>query len=510
MVNKPLADAVSRVHQAAKKYGGAIAASRDIERADRELLIRTNWLQEIIRGWYILTRPDISPGDTSAWYANFWDFIRIYLEETYETQYCLSAENSIDLHVGNPTIPKQVIAIVKKGGGNPVLLPFETSILVYPDPKNFPSEQTTVRGIQVMTLPFALCKITPTFFHKNPMDAEIALRSIKDPQDLIYVIATYNFIRAGERIVGAFQVLNEMEKANIIADHLKKMGIVLKSINPFEAEASFSSGIEFRSPYQARIFGLWSSFRPVILQHFPSPPGLPKDPSIYLNELEELYIKDAYNSLSIEGYQVNTELIEQVHQNNWDPDHSAIDHEQKNTLAARGYYEVFLEVKKAIIQILKGEPAGKVVAKELQNWFQTLFSACVRAGMLKPTETVGYGRHQVYIRNSRHVPLPRNALLDAMEAFFDCLKQETSPAVRAILGHFLFVYIHPYRDGNGRLGRFIMNAMLASGGYPWTVIQVKNRSRYFSALEKASVELDILPFTLFVAEEMQLSDIDRE
>jgi len=89
-----------------------------------------------------------------------------------------------------------------------------------------------------------------------------------------------------------------------------------------------------------------------------------------------------------------------------------------------------------------------------------------------------------------------------MEAFFDCLKKETHPAARAILGHFFFVYIHPYMDGNGRLGRFIMNAMLASGGYPWTVIQVKNRSQYFATLEKASVDHDIEPFTLFVSQEM--------
>jgi len=38
-----------------------------------------------------------------------------------------------------------------------------------------------------------------------------------------------------------------------------------------------------------------------------------------------------------------------------------------------------------------------------------------------------------------------------------------------VLGHFVFVYIHPYLDGNGRIGRFLMNLMLAAGGYPWTV-----------------------------------------
>lgn len=101
------------------------------------------------------------------------------------------------------------------------------------------------------------------------------------------------------------------------------------------------------------------------------------------------------------------------------------------------------------------------------------------------------------------MPLPREALLDAMDALFTCLKKEHHPAVRAVLGHFLFVYIHPSMDGNGRLGRFIMNTMLASGGYPWTVIRVENRAQYFAALEKASTERDVVPLVQFIASEMR-------
>jgi len=41
--------------------------------------------------------------------------------------------------------------------------------------------------------------------------------------------------------------------------------------------------------------------------------------------------------------------------------------------------------------------------------------------------------------------------------------------VRAVLGHWLFGYIHPYPDGNGRMARFLMNVVLASGGYSWTI-----------------------------------------
>ena len=63
----------------------------------------------------------------------------------------------------------------------------------------------------------------------------------------------------------------------------------------------------------------------------------------------------------------------------------------------------------------------------------------------------------------------------------------------------MFVYIHPYMDGNGRMGRFLMNVMMAAGGYPWTVVPVAQRKAYMAALEKASVGEDIGPFAELLA-----------
>ncbi|MEI6175090.1 MAG: hypothetical protein WCR01_15195 [Bacteroidota bacterium] len=37
-------------------------------------------------------------------------------------------------------------------------------------------------------------------------------------------------------------------------------------------------------------------------------------------------------------------------------------------------------------------------------------------------------------------------------------------------------------DGNGRMARFLMNVMLASGGYPWTVIPVEMHNAYMYSL----------------------------
>jgi hypothetical protein len=55
------------------------------------------------------------------------------------------------------------------------------------------------------------------------------------------------------------------------------------------------------------------------------------------------------------------------------------------------------------------------------------------------------------------------------------------------------------------VARFLMNAMLASGGYPWTVIRVEDRAAYMKALESASVQMNIGPFAAFIAERVKWS-----
>jgi len=111
----------------------------------------------------------------------------------------------------------------------------------------------------------------------------------------------------------------------------------------------------------------------------------------------------------------------------------------------------------------------------------------------------GFRNGPVFIRRSMHVPPSCEAVRELMPAFFELLKSETEAAVRVVLGHFAFVYIHPYMDGNGRMGRFLMNAMMAAGGYSWTIIPVERRTEYMSALESASVFQDIKPFARFLA-----------
>ncbi|MFI3314725.1 MAG: Fic family protein, partial [Rikenellaceae bacterium] len=194
------------------------------------------------------------------------------------------------------------------------------------------------------------------------------------------------------------------------------------------------------------------------------------------------------------GYRVTESLIERVKSGNWQADND----DAKSALAARGYYQAFQLVKKSVEQNLGSGQCGAMIRKDMQQWHAEMFMPCVEAGIVKPSDIVGYRSHQVYIRNSMHIPLGPDALRDAMETLYTLLEQESSAEVRAILGHFIFTYIHPFMDGNGRIGRFIMNTMFVTGGYDWLIIPVERRDEYMAALEKASVEGDILPFVEFV------------
>src|SRR3970282_912126 len=105
-----------------------------------------------------------------------------------------------------------------------------------------------------------------------------------------------------------------------------------------------------------------------VLKTFPPPPGLPKDPAAYLKEVDDLYVNDAYNSLSIEGYKVSAELIERVRTGVWNPETNNNDRENHNALAARGYWQAFQAVKQTVGRVLDGENAGAAAAGDTERW----------------------------------------------------------------------------------------------------------------------------------------------
>jgi hypothetical protein len=478
--------------------GAAAVRSRDLSRTDRERLVKAGFLKEVIKGWYIPSRPDETPGDSTAWYASFWDFCAAYLTERFGREWCLSPEQSLLLHAGNRTVPKQLLVRTPKGGNKPVALPHGTSLF---DVRNaMPKESEIVErdGLRLFSVAAALAGVSEQFFRRAPTDVRAAIALIRDASDVLAVLLDGGHSTVAGRLAGAFRNAGRERIADEIVRTMEKAGYTVREYDPFEDRPALMLATRETSPYANRIRLMWEAMRRPVLDVFPAAPGLPGKPGAYLKAVDEVYVNDAYHSLSIEGYRVSPELIERVRGGGWNPEGNAEDRENRNALAARGYYDAFGAVKTSLGKVLLGDNAGAIVRDDHGEWYRQLFGASVSVGLIKPADLAGYRSGPVYIRRSMHVPPPREAVRDCTPALFDLLEAEAEPAVRVVLGHFVFVYIHPYMDGNGRMGRFLMNVMLASGGYPWTIVPLERRDDYMAALESASVGQDIKPFAAFI------------
>lgn len=501
--NPALADALKTLKRLQEKHNGVVESADLKSDEQRAVLIETGFLRPVMKGWYICGSPSDNDGDTTAWYASFWAFVSGYLGKRFGKRYCLNPEASLMLHTGNTTVPRQVTCVTVDSGTSKVDLPFDTSLLVYPDKNRVPTARGEIRGLQVWPVAEALCLVGPAFFANNPREAEIALATIRHASELLpTLLAGDKKVTAAGRLAAAFEFVKRPDEAERILKAFAKFKIVLKLVNPFElAEPTIAPSRE-RSPYVLRLHSMWAGWRQDVIDVFPPAPGLQNQSAGYLAQVDERYVADAYNSLSIEGYRVTDALIERVARGNWNPDGDPEHDRTRDALAARGYYRAFQAVKESIGKVLAQDNAGLVVKRDHHDWYAELFGPSVTAGIVEASQLAGYRRGPVFIRNSMHTPLPSEALLDSLEALWDLLEAESEACVRAVLGHHLFVFIHPYYDGNGRIGRFLMNTLLASGGYPWTVIRMSRRDAYMKALEAASVKGQIRPLAEFIAQEM--------
>ena len=477
--------------------------SSDLSRTHRQRLQKNGFLQEVMKGWYVSARPGDERGESTAWYASFWDFSAAYLNERFGSNWSLSPEQSLFLHAGNRTVPRQLLVRTPKGGNKPTRLPHQTSIFDVRAALPARGQAATIENLRVFSLPASLTQIGAGMYRENAIDVRTALAMIGDASEVLSILLEGGQSIVAGRLAGAFRNIGRDKIADEIVKGMKAADYVVKETDPFEDSSMLILGSRESSPYVTRIRLMWREMRESIIEAFPEPPRNKFEIESYLKNVDDVFVTDAYHSLSIEGYRVSEALIEKIRDGNWDPQHDEEDRGHRNALAARGYYEAFQAVKESVKKVLQGANAGDIADDDHREWYRRLFTPGITAGILQPSDLAGYRNGPVYIRQSMHVPPPNEAVRDLMPAFFDLLREEEHPAVRNVLGHFIFVYIHPYFDGNGRMGRFMMNVMMASGGYPWTVIPVEKRDEYMNALEQASVSKNIAPFANFLAKLLQ-------
>ena len=124
-------------------------------------------------------------------------------------------------------------------------------------------------------------------------------------------------------------------------------------------------------------------------------------------------------------------------------------------------------------------------------------------------EAGAYRSVEVSISGSDYSPPGPESVPAQMEGFGHWLSSISVPSdsafagpsglVAAAVAHTWFVTIHPFIDGNGRVGRLLMNLMLIRHGYPIAIITKEDRLRYYDALESSQAS-DLTPFVVLLAE----------
>lgn len=119
-----------------------------------------------------------------------------------------------------------------------------------------------------------------------------------------------------------------------------------------------------------------------------------------------------------------------------------------------------------------------------------------------------YRSVNVEIGGSQFKPPAPGTIAHEMDKFGKWLQNAAVPGIlfdhtEAILAasaaHTWFVTIHPFIDGNGRVGRLLMNLILMRFGFPIAVVTREDRLRYYDALEVSQAS-DLTPFVSLIAE----------
>ena len=122
-----------------------------------------------------------------------------------------------------------------------------------------------------------------------------------------------------------------------------------------------------------------------------------------------------------------------------------------------------------------------------------------------------FRKHQVWIGGHRadeaaFVPAPANELAEcwaALERFLNDVPDATDPLIKAALAHVQFETIHPFMDGNGRLGRLLIPLILTDGkvlSEPLLYLSVffkKHRQVYYDKLQQVRLTGDWEGWLLF-------------
>src|SRR6266852_2105474 len=125
--NEKLAESMAELEKL-QAEGRRVFRSQELSRVHRERLLHAGFLQQVVRGWLISSSPGTPQGDSTPWYASFWEFCARYCDSRFGGVWHLSPEQSLLLQADNTIIPHQVVIYSTKGTNNTIKLLFGASL----------------------------------------------------------------------------------------------------------------------------------------------------------------------------------------------------------------------------------------------------------------------------------------------------------------------------------------------------------------------------------------------
>jgi len=180
-------------------------------------------------------------------------------------------------------------------------------------------------------------------------------------------------------------------------------------------------------------------------------------------ELQEIAIAFTYNTNAIEGSTITLEETRQILEDKVAPSKPL-----KDIRETESHAKVFLGM-------LKTEE--KISETLLLKWHEDIFEET------KP-DIAGQFRNYLVRVGPYVAPSWRDLekLVKQLITFVN--ESKLHPVEIAARAHYMFEKIHPFGDGNGRIGRLLMNYVLWKNGYPMLIFEYTKRNAYYRALQR--------------------------
>ncbi|MBS3092500.1 Fic family protein [Candidatus Pacearchaeota archaeon] len=186
--------------------------------------------------------------------------------------------------------------------------------------------------------------------------------------------------------------------------------------------------------------------------------------SVKQKQKEEISIAFTYNTNAIEGSTITLEETRGIIHDKIAPNKSL-----RDVRETEAHSKVFLNML---------DKKEKISKELLLKWHREMF---------RETKSDISGRYRDYlVRVGSHLAPDWQEIESLMNHLFKFLEtnKKINPVELAGRVHYHFEKIHPFGDGNGRIGRLLMNHILWYSGYPMLIIEYTKRKSYYKALQK--------------------------